>query len=258
MLKKFESTAPAVLLSPATYNEIISRIANLEAKHVNSRDSNETMRELMVQNKTNTNIPPFHAVQIGDPVILPGSVTGDTNDTGYRFQHVFCAEETDEDSDMIGITQVGLPADVGNGTGGTGKIITEGVTTAVVNVTDMNHGYAQPSATTGVLESTAEETPIRIMYKQMVGEQHCKVIIGGTSTGYRTAWAQAPDAGIASNADADFEIAISYDGGNEVGDTVTVSNTFSTTLFETGSHRGTIGSFDGETWFIINEDRECE
>ena len=77
-------------------------------------------------------------------------------------------------------------------------------------------------------------------------------------TGYRTAWAQAPDVGIAPNSDANFEIVTSYDGGNEVGDTVTVSNTFSTTLFETGSHQGTIGSFDGETWFIINEDRECE
>ena len=34
---------------------------------------------------------------------------------------------------------------------------------------------------------------------------------------YRTAWAQAPDAGIAPNSDADFEILTSYDGGNEVG-----------------------------------------
>lgn len=76
--------------------------------------------------------------------------------------------------------------------------------------------------------------------------------------GFRIAWAEALPEGIPSQASGNMTIVESYDGSNEPNDVALTTNTFSETAFETGTHRGTIFSFDGNTWYIMNEDRECE
>ena len=235
-----------------TWNDLVNRIERIETKVINSNPQDQKLRELMVRNETGTNIPPFRIVKIGDPVVLPGQ---HAEDTGYKFQNVFNGEATDAGTIVFGITQKGIPADIGAGSKGVGQVITEGVSTALVNVTDMAHNFAKPSAATGVLESTAETTSVQILYAQSASEHECKVLIGFCAEGLR--FAQAPAgglparvSGVLGEAVCDVLISAPSAGTNYVvgelvktGETITIQNYGSSVVADEGDriiqHDGT-------------------
>ena len=162
-----------VEISGATWNQVINRLERVESRLITTNPQDQMLRELMVRNDTGANIDPFRIVAIGDPVVMRDAVA---DNVGYRFQNVFVGEETDEDTDCFGITKKGIPSDLGGGVPGVGQIQTTGATTALIDVQDVDHLYAKPSATNGVLESTESETNLRILYSGQTGEVECKVL----------------------------------------------------------------------------------
>jgi hypothetical protein len=103
-------------------------------------------------------------------LIKPGDITGDL---AYERQNVFEWAATDETTKKFGICSSATPE------GRLAKVIVSGFANAVIDVTSLDHEYAKPAATDGVLESTSEPTSILIFFANAVGPTElCKVLIG--------------------------------------------------------------------------------
>ena len=195
MIVKKASEDADVLLRGQTFNMIMARLDELELRIKETSSGLPEIRDTRVVNETGANIAPHEIVKIGDPATLPGAAA---DDLAYRFQHVFKGESTDADTVKFGVAVGGIPADVGGGTKGVGVIKTYGVVTAKVDVKNVSHEFAKPSATAGQLESS-DSGPVRIVYSTATGVQNCKVMffsVGGPVT--QTTKIGKPDANIAS------------------------------------------------------------
>lgn len=216
-LERVPDDKPVTLYGSA-WNRVVDFINMVEGANTNSLPQSQRLQGAFVQNEKGANIPPFHIVKIGDPVAKPGQF--DT-DAPYEYQNVFRGEPTDADTNCFGITSKGIPADIGAGNKGVGPLKVFGVCSAIVNVSDMGHEFAQPSATDGILESTATPTILKLIYSPATGENVCKVLwLGGESNDCIAV--RAPIGGLPSGETADLEIF------NQAGQTLSVENIWST------------------------------
>ena len=260
-LERVPDDKPVTIYGSA-WNRVVDFINSVEGANTNSLPQSQRLQGAFVQNEKGANIPPFHIVKIGDPVAKPGQFS---NDSAYEYQNVFRGEATDADTNCFGITSKGIPTDIGAGNKGVGPLKVFGVCSAVVNVSDMAHGFAQPSATDGILESTATPTILKLLYSPATGESVCKVLWlgGGESTVH--AHVTAPNAGIAGGATSTCTV-ISYSDGRDVVSTgpiadrnnlLQVENWTTEAVGETASHELLVEPW-GDIWRVYSEDRVCE
>jgi hypothetical protein len=174
-IKKVSADA-TVWLGGKNYNRIADVVNRVDARTGTSKFVG-TPQTVAIINNTTADIPAFTPVLLGLPFIEPGD---QADDEAYTYMYTFNAEETDVDSQQIGLTKELVPVDIGGGEKGTSYIVVQGVTNAVINVTDVSHQFAKLTAVAHELESTNTATSIRILYSQQVGtDELCKVMIGG-------------------------------------------------------------------------------
>ena len=260
-LERVPDDKPVTLYGSA-WNRVVDFINMVEGANTNSLPQSQRLQGAFVQNEKGANIPPFHIVKIGDPVAMPGQF--DT-DAAYEYQNVFRGEPTDAETKCFGITSKGIPADIGAGNKGVGPLKVFGVCSAVVNVGDTSHGYAKPSATDGVLESTETPTTLKLLFAPATGENVCKVLFtAGVSTVH--AHVRVPDPlsgeepGITGGATVMCEV-ISYSDGRDVvageNNMLPVENWTTEAVGETASHE-LLAEPWGDGWRVYSEDRVCE
>ena len=260
-LERVPEDKPVTIYGSA-WNRVVDFINMVEGANTNSLPQSQRLQGAFVQNEKGANIPPFHIVKIGDPVAKPGQF--DT-DSAYEYQNVFRGEPTNADTNCFGITSKGIPTDIGAGNKGVGPLKVFGVCSAVVNVSDMAHGFAQPSSTDGILESTATPTILKLLYSPATGENVCKVLWlgGGESTVH--AHVRVPDPpsgeepGIAGGATVMCEV-LSYSDGRDIvageNDMLPVTNWKTERRGETNNHELKVEPW-GDGWEIYDEDFIC-
>ena len=162
-----------VLWNGRKLRELNERLQRLETKFGVKSGSRTTSRAnnfVMVTNDTGSDWDRGRLIGLGDSLIKPGDIDGDL---AYERQNVFEYAATEEGTKKFGITANSAPD------GRLAKVIVSGFANAVVNITDLDHQYAQPTDTDGVLESTDEPSPILILFANAVGPAElCKVLIG--------------------------------------------------------------------------------
>ena len=219
-LERVPDDKPVTIYGSA-WNRVVDFINMVEGANTNSPPQSQRLQGAFVQNEKGANIPPFHIVKIGDPVAKPGQFS---NDSAYEYQNVFRGEATDADTNCFGITSKGIPTDIGAGNKGVGPLKVFGVCSAIVNVSDMAHGFAQPSATDGILESTATPTILKLLYSPATGENVCKVLwLGGESNDCIAV--RAPVGGLLPGVTEDLEM---FEQAGQAGaETLSVENVWS-------------------------------
>ena len=168
-------------LDPNGLNWVKGSTLNEQNKRLNTeangqlrfgRKARPNWEPVWLKNETATPIAIHNIVGIGDS--FTPVTSGD-----YKFEHMFLAVPTDEDTEVFGVTTEQIGA-----TNGMSRIIVTGITVAEVDVHDDAHNYAQPSATAGILESTATPTSVRLLFKPAaVGgtppdRMLCKILLG--------------------------------------------------------------------------------
>lgn len=158
-----------VWLQNKTYNEILKRLTKLETEVITKQKSRlPTWNWVWAVNGTGADIPAYNIVGFDTP-----TAPTDPAEPGYGTTHTFDAIATSAATDTFGVAMDGIRDNI------TARIVTTGVATATVDVQDLAHDYAQPSATDGLLESTAVPTNVRILYAPALGANSlCKVLLG--------------------------------------------------------------------------------
>ncbi len=172
-VQKAQQNSSTVWLSGGTYNKIADSVNRFDGRTERASRAHKRPRIVYGQNTTSTDVPIFSAVVIGDPVCLLAPAQTDAayeNCMGYEIL------ETNASTKIMGISQQPIDYDFyGSGTGAIKEIIIDGITNAVINVTDAAHRYARCTSTPFELESCHDRTSVEILYSEVGTAKLCKV-----------------------------------------------------------------------------------
>lgn len=172
-IQKVQQSSSTVWLSGNTFNRIAETVNQFDARTVSPNQTQKSPRAVYGQNLTSTDVPINAPVVLGDPVaVLAASQT----DSTYRSCQTYEISETNASTKIVGISQQPIAYDAhGSGVGGVGEVIIDGITNAVINVTDLNHRYARTTSTPFEMESCHDRTSVEILFGDVGTAKLCKV-----------------------------------------------------------------------------------
>ncbi|GAG04406.1 unnamed protein product, partial [marine sediment metagenome] len=164
----------SLLLHSRTYEKIRTSLGENNSPGGMGRQGGPVV--VLVKNTTAARLEQWAAIELG-ATLADG--TTDEGANGFSYQNVFLGIDTTAETAKLAILQAG--SDVNEFT----AAIVSGLTTAIVNVTDADHGFCRPVAS-GKLESTDDVSSIQLIFAPVTGDDTlCKVLLsggGGTST----------------------------------------------------------------------------